>query len=63
MIVVANGQERTIGQFVDLVDGTGWQLGSISRNHEGAVALLIFNPVRHSYTSGQPHADAATPFQ
>jgi hypothetical protein len=55
MMAAANGQERTIGQFIDLVEGTGWKLGSIGRSHEGAVALLTFNPVALGCACGHQH--------
>jgi hypothetical protein len=45
MMILLNAQERTIGQFVDLVDGTGWKLGSIGRTSLTAMALLVFDPV------------------
>lgn len=45
MMSVLNAQERTIGQFMDLVDGTGWKLHSISRGVGGAASMLIFNTV------------------
>jgi hypothetical protein len=64
-MAVANAQERTIGQFINLVRGTGWQLGSINRNHESAVALLIFNPitVQRQCTCPHPHNDQAAQVQ
>jgi hypothetical protein len=31
MMNVLNAQERTIGQFIELVKGTGWKLNSIYR--------------------------------
>ena len=45
MMTAFNSQERTIGQFVGLVDGTGWKLRSIGRSPKTAMALLIFDPV------------------
>jgi hypothetical protein len=45
MMVVANTPQRTMGQFIDLVDGTGWKLGSIGRSSKSAIALLVFNPM------------------
>jgi hypothetical protein len=41
----ANAQERTLGQFIDLFDGTGWQLMSISRGSKNAMAVIILEPV------------------
>lgn len=35
-----NAQERTIGQFIDLVKGTGWKLDSISRPESNALSTL-----------------------
>lgn len=45
MMVVFNAQERTIGQFIDLVDGTGWKLVSIGRSFQTPMALLVFDVV------------------
>ena len=55
MMVATNGQERTIGQFISLVEGTGWKLGSIGRNHEGAAALFTFNPIALGCACGHHH--------
>jgi hypothetical protein len=54
-MAAANGQERTIGQFMDLVKGTGWKLGSIGRSLEGSVALLTFNAVPLGCACGHHH--------
>lgn len=43
--MAVNAQERTVGQFVDLVDGTGWKIESISRSPKSALSLLIFTAV------------------
>jgi len=45
MMVSANAQERTIGQFISLAEGTGWKLGSIRRNFKSTRALLVFDAV------------------
>jgi hypothetical protein len=45
MMVATNSQERTIGQFIDLVAGTGWKLGSIGRSSKSAMCLIVFDPV------------------
>jgi hypothetical protein len=45
MMTAFNSQERTIGQFIDLVNGTGWKLRKISRSHKTAMTLLVFDPV------------------
>jgi hypothetical protein len=45
MMVALNAKERTIGQFIDLVNGTGWKLVSISHSTKDAMALLTFEPV------------------
>lgn len=38
-----NAQERTVGQFVAVVDGTGWKLSSINRSPAGgALPVLVF---------------------
>jgi hypothetical protein len=55
MMAAANGQERTIGQFLDLTRDTGWKLGSIGRSHESAVALLTFNPIALGCACGHHH--------
>lgn len=44
-MVIGNAQERTIGQFINLVDGTGWKLESIGRDIKSARVLLVFGPV------------------
>ena len=43
-MVTANSQERTIGQFVSLVNDTGWKLETICRSPGNSMVLLIFNP-------------------
>jgi hypothetical protein len=45
MMALYNAQERTIGQFVKLVDGIGWKLESIGRGSRTAMAALVFNAV------------------
>ena len=45
MMVAANAQERTIGQFIDLADGTGWKLTSIGRSSQNEMALIVFSAV------------------
>jgi len=45
MMASANAQERTIGQFISLVEGTGWKLTSIGRNPKGLMSLIIFDPL------------------
>lgn len=64
-MALANAQERTLGQFINLARGTGWKLGSINRNHESAVALLVFNPItiQHQCTCPHPHTDQAAQVQ
>jgi hypothetical protein len=42
MMALHNSQERTIGQFEDLVQGTGWKLESISTSHISTVSSLVF---------------------
>ena len=44
-MTVNNGQERSIQQFISLVNGTGWKLDSIGRAQQGHGSLLIFNVV------------------
>lgn len=44
----ANALERTVGQFHELVRGTGWKLDYIKRNDaagQDTVAVLIFNAI------------------
>jgi hypothetical protein len=45
-MVMLNAQERTIGQFIDLVEGTGWKLGSIGRSPKSLRSILVFYPVQ-----------------
>jgi hypothetical protein len=45
MMASANAQERTIGQFISLVEGTGWKLSSIGRSPKSLMCLIIFDPV------------------
>lgn len=45
MVNVLNAQERTLGQFIELVDGTGWKLVSVNRGSVGALPALVFVPV------------------
>lgn len=45
MMTLFNGQERTVGQFVQLARGTGWELDTVSRSPHDALSLLVFNPV------------------
>jgi len=37
-----NSQERTIGQFIDLVEGTGWKLESVSLGANNVMSTLVF---------------------
>lgn len=45
MMTAVNAQERTIGHVIELLDGTGWKLGSIGRSPEGALALCVCDAV------------------
>ncbi|KIM80118.1 hypothetical protein PILCRDRAFT_535803 [Piloderma croceum F 1598] len=45
MMVALNSQERTIGQLIDLVDGTGWKLVSIGRSSRSAMCSMVFETV------------------
>jgi hypothetical protein len=45
MMNLFNSCERTVGQFLDLADGTGWKLESIKRGLGGALAALVFIPI------------------
>ena len=49
-MVMANSQERTIGQFVNLVNGTGWKLVSVHRSHVNPMVLLTLHPVQRRCT-------------
>jgi hypothetical protein len=44
MMNFLNAQERTVGQFIDLVQGTGWKLDFINRGPglRGALATSVF---------------------
>lgn len=45
MMTNFNAQERTVGQFIRMADGTGWEIESISRGADGTIALLVFGVV------------------
>jgi hypothetical protein len=45
MMASANAQERTIGQFISLAEGTGWKLSSIGRSPKSLMCLIVFDPV------------------
>jgi len=45
MMIGSNAKERTVGQFINLVDGTGWKLVSIGRSSKDAMALFTFETV------------------
>jgi hypothetical protein len=45
MMIASNAKERTLGQFIDLANGTGWKLASIGRSPKDTMALFIFEPV------------------
>ncbi|KIM81164.1 hypothetical protein PILCRDRAFT_8864 [Piloderma croceum F 1598] len=42
MMALHNSQERTVGQFQELVEGTGWKLESISTSSAGTMSSLVF---------------------
>jgi len=42
-MTLLNAQERTVGQFIELVDGTGWKLVEINRDL--LLSGLVFVPV------------------
>jgi len=44
MMVAFNSQERTIGQFINLVEGTGWRLKAIGRSFGSSVCLMVLKP-------------------
>lgn len=45
-MAAANAQERTVGQFIELCQDTGWKLESISRSRGVAASLLVFSPIQ-----------------
>jgi hypothetical protein len=45
MMALHNSQERTIGQFHELAEGTGWKLESISTSTVGAMPSLVFSHI------------------
>jgi hypothetical protein len=47
MMALHNSQERTIGQFHELVEGTGWKLESISTSSAGTMSSLVFEHISH----------------
>jgi hypothetical protein len=40
-----NSQERTLGEWTALTEGTGWQLVDIKRVKAAAMSSLIFRPI------------------
>jgi hypothetical protein len=40
-----NSQERTLGEWISLTEGTGWQLVDIKRVKAATMSSLIFRPV------------------
>jgi len=42
MMALHNSQERTVAQFHELVEGTGWKLESISASSAGTMSSLVF---------------------
>jgi len=47
-----NGQERTLGEWTTLTDGTGWQLADIKRVKGAAMSSLIFRPIEVRRVNG-----------
>ncbi|KIM88278.1 hypothetical protein PILCRDRAFT_62458, partial [Piloderma croceum F 1598] len=45
MMLCLNSQERTLGEWNALTDGTGWQLVDIKRVKAIAMSSLIFRPI------------------
>jgi hypothetical protein len=43
-MVAANSQKCTIGQFINLVNATGWKLVSIGSS-KNTMCLILFDPV------------------
>lgn len=42
MMNFLNAQERTVGQFLELVEGTGWKLDFINQGLGGALSTSVF---------------------
>jgi hypothetical protein len=40
-----NALERTLGQFIDVVDGTGWKLVAVNRGVGERQAALVFDAI------------------
>lgn len=45
MMTMHNSQERTIGQFIDLVDGTGWKLELVRPGIDSTLSCLLFGHI------------------
>lgn len=45
MMEILNTLERTVGGFVDLVDGTGWKLVAINRGVGDRLTALVFDAI------------------
>jgi predicted RNA binding protein YcfA (HicA-like mRNA interferase family) len=45
MLVAFNAQERTLGQFVELFEKTGWNLVQIYGSHSFGMKQLVALPV------------------
>jgi len=52
MMLCLNGQERTLGEWTTLTDGTGWQLADIKRVKGAAMSSLIFRPIEVRRVNG-----------
>ena len=44
MMVMLNGQERTLEEFVELGDATGWKLEVVDRHNAVKMCSLVFVP-------------------
>jgi hypothetical protein len=45
MMLTLNSQERTVGEWIVLTEGTGWQLEDIKRVKYVTMSSLIFGAV------------------
>jgi hypothetical protein len=41
MMLLCNTQERTIGDFVEMFQGTGWEIEDIHNRERGAVPQIV----------------------
>jgi hypothetical protein len=45
MMLCLNSQERTLGEWINLMEGTGWQLEDVKRVKGDTMSSLIFGAI------------------